>query len=172
MTPENQSTEERYAWALERCRSLPLRLTEVRERILACLARQRLPVTLEAIAQAGELSGQWNPATVYRSLMLFADAHVVRQLRLHSKFSYFALNTPGDCFHYLVCTRCGALADLPSSKSVRSLVRELTAVHGFAASEHELALFGLCPSCQLAALHEKPALKLMSRLSAMTPVKA
>jgi Fe2+ or Zn2+ uptake regulation protein len=167
-----KSAEERYAWALERCRALPLRQTQVRERILAFLARQRLPVTLEAVAQAGELKGRWNPATVYRSLMLFADSHVVRQLRLHSKFSYFALNMPGDCFHYLVCTRCGAWADLPTSKSVRSLVRELTSVHGFAASEHELALFGLCPSCQLATLHEKPALKLMSRFSAMMPVKA
>ena len=60
MTHPNQNTEERYAWALERCRRLPLRLTEVRERILACLARQRLPVTLEAVAQAAELRGRWN----------------------------------------------------------------------------------------------------------------
>jgi Fur family ferric uptake transcriptional regulator len=166
-----KSAEKRQTWALERCRSLPLRLTRVRERILALLARQRLPVTLAAVAQAAELRGQWNPATVYRSLMLFADAHVVRQLRLHSKFSYFALNMPGESFHYLVCTRCGALADLPPSKSVRSLVRELTSVHGFAAREHELALFGLCPSCQRAALRETPALKLMSRFKAMTPAK-
>jgi Fe2+ or Zn2+ uptake regulation protein len=95
--------------------------------------------------------------------MLFADAQLVRQLRLRSKLSYFTLNMPGECFHYFVCTRCGALADLPPSKIVRSLVRELSAVPGFASVEHELALFGLCPSCQGATLHEKPALKLMCR---------
>ncbi len=171
MTSPNKSTDARHAWALERCRSLPLRLTPVRERILAFLARQRLPVTLEAIAQAAELRSEWNPATIYRSLMLFADAQVVRQLRLHSKFSCFALNMPGECFHYLVCTRCGALTDLPPSDNVRTLVRELTTIHGFASAEHELALFGLCSSCRRATLHETPALKLMSRLSARPPIK-
>jgi Fe2+ or Zn2+ uptake regulation protein len=166
-----KSAEQRRRWATDRCKSLPLRLTPVRERILDFLARQHLPVTLEAVAQASGLGGRWNPATVYRSLMLFVDAQVVRQFRLHSKFSYFVLNAPGEGFLYLVCTRCGSLAGRPLSANARSVVREVNTAYGFSATEQELALFGLCPACHRATLNEDPTLKVTSRFDAEAATK-
>src|SRR5580765_240403 len=158
-----KSPEERYQWAAGRCQALPVRLTPVRERILAFLAHRRLPVKLETVAKSPELGGKWNATTIYRSLMLFVDTQVVRQLRLHSKFSHFILNLPSEGWLYLVCTRCGTLTGGPLIDKARKLVRDLTEAYGFDAVEQELALFGLCPDCHEAALREGPTLKLSSR---------
>jgi Fe2+ or Zn2+ uptake regulation protein len=125
-----------------------------------------------AVADAAELGGHWNPATVYRSLMLFLDAEVVRQLRLNSKLSYFSLNIPGEGMLYVVCTRCGSLTGRPLNAAIRSLVHELNAASGFAAAEEELALFGLCPACRKAALHKGPTLKLPPRIGAVAAAKS
>jgi Fe2+ or Zn2+ uptake regulation protein len=142
------NVEQRLAWALEICRKAEMRPTVIRETILAFLAARRVPVSLEAITQAGGVQGCCNPTTVYRTLILFMELEVVRQVSLPNKLSYFVLNMPGENSHFLICRDCGQITELPAVESVSSLEREVAATHGYSQLCHELELFGICPKCQ------------------------
>jgi Fur family ferric uptake transcriptional regulator len=125
-----------------------MRLTPVRERILGFLAERRVPVSLEAVAQAEGIRGTCDCATVYRTLMLFSELKVIRQVSLPNKISYFVLNVPGESSHFLICRCCGEVTELPSAESVAQLECEVAAVQGYAKLYHELEFFGVCPACQ------------------------
>ena len=55
-----------------------MRLTPVREKILALLATQRVPVSLNALMQTEELRGVCDATTAYRTLMLLREVEVLR----------------------------------------------------------------------------------------------
>ena len=158
-----KSSEQRLAWARDYCRRLPLRSSRLRESILAFLAAQRLPVPFAAFTEAEGLRGQCDPATIYRTLTLFSDAQVVRQLRFQSKLSYYVLNMPGEFFHYFVCTCCGRLVELALDKQPFLCVDDLAADDDRPAETHGLILFGLCRRCHVSREHRVPALKVMPR---------
>jgi len=158
-----KSSEQRLAWARDYCHRLPLRSSRVRESILAFLAAQPLPVPFAAFIEAEGLRGQCDPATIYRTLTLFSDAQVVRQLRFQSKLSYYVLNMPGEFFHYFVCTCCGRLVELAMENQPFLCVDHLAADDDRPAESHGLILFGLCRRCHLSHEHRVPALKVVPR---------
>lgn len=125
-----------------------MRLTPIREKILAFLAAQCVPVSLETVIQADSIRGSCDAATVYRTLMLLCELEVIRQVGLPNKISYFVLNPPGESSHLLVCRCCGAISELPASQSMAALEQEVTAVQGYTRLYHELVFFGICPACQ------------------------
>jgi len=125
-----------------------MRLTSTREKILAFLAAQRVPVGLDAVIHAEGIRGSCNAATVYRTLMLLCELEVIRQVGLPNKISYFLLNSPGESSHFLICRCCGTIRELPVSESVTALERESAAMQGYARLYHELVFFGICPACQ------------------------
>ena len=83
--------KERSAWAISSCRKAGMRLTPAREAILSFLAQRRTPASLEMISQAEGVRGQCDATTVYRTLMLFKDAELVRVVGTPRKTSYFVL---------------------------------------------------------------------------------
>ncbi len=138
----------RKSWALQVCLLAGMRLTPIRERIIAHLAAQRVPVSLEAMTQAGGIRGACNAATVYRTLMLLHELEVIRQVSLPNKASYFVLNVPGESTHFLACHRCGTICELPGLGSITDLEENIAAAEGYQRLYHELVFFGICPACQ------------------------
>ena len=57
-----------------------MRLTPLRHSMLAFLAAQRTPTSLEMIGQPEGVRGRCNATTVYRTQMLFDAADIVRQI--------------------------------------------------------------------------------------------
>lgn len=143
-----KDAEQRKSWALQVCLQAKMRLTPTREKILAFLAAQRVPVSLEAVTQADGIRGSCDAATAYRTLMLFRALEVIRQVSLPNKISYFVLNVPGKSSHFLICRCCGAITELPASESVVALEREVATTQGYAKLYHEVEFFGVCPACQ------------------------
>jgi Fur family ferric uptake transcriptional regulator len=125
-----------------------MRLTPVREKILAFLATQRVPVSLNTLMQAEELSGVCNATTAYRTLMLLREVEVLRQVGLPDRVSFFVLNVPGENNHFLICRQCGAITELPAGSHCEHMEHEVTAAHGYKQLYHELQFFGICPACQ------------------------
>ena len=125
-----------------------MRLTPIREKIITFLAAQRIPVNLDDVTQAEGIRGACNAATVYRTLMVLRELEVIRQVSLPNKISYFILNIPGESTHFLVCRCCGVISELPPSKSVAAVEREIAATQGYTRLCHETVFFGLCPACQ------------------------
>jgi len=143
-----KTAEQRKSWALQVCLQAKMRLTPIRERILAFLAAQHLPVSLEAVTQAEGIQDACDAATAYRTLMLLRELEVIRQVSLPNKISYFVLNIPGESTHFLVCRCCGAISELPPSESVAAVEREIAATQGYSRLYHEAVFLGICPACQ------------------------
>jgi Fe2+ or Zn2+ uptake regulation protein len=128
-------------------------LTPARRAVLAFLAGQRKPVNWEMVAGDEGVSHQCDSSTVYRSLILFNQAKIVRMVATPGKRSLFILNMPGENSHFLVCRRCGCIVDLPLPHHVIASVQEIVTRVGFAASFQDHAVHGLCTTC--ASIHRK-----------------
>lgn len=138
----------RYDWAVEQLRRANARLTPVREKVLAFLARRAVPATLHEINASDELARHFDDATVYRTLVLLAELDIVRQFQLRDRATCFVLNMPNECFGFLVCRCCGTITPLPPDKVFRALERQVAALHRYTKLTHELELYGVCPACQ------------------------
>ncbi len=144
-----KTIKERELWATAFCRKAGMRLTPVRQAILAFLAQQRMPVSLEALSQAAGIRGHCDSSTVYRTLMLFQEAELVRLVPTPQKASYFVLNTPGDTAHFLVCRQCGRIAELPLPNTTSAQIGRLASRHGFSPAPQACEIHALCADCQI-----------------------
>jgi Fur family ferric uptake transcriptional regulator len=154
------TSEERFACALQSCRGAQLRLTRPREKVLRLLSEHRRPVSIEMVMRSDKFAGTCSETTVYRTLMLFREIDLVRQINLPTKTSYFILNLPGEPCDFLVCRHCGCVQELQPLTAVLRLEEEIAAQSGFKSLYHELELYGICPACQAARRYTAPATKL------------
>lgn len=142
-------------------------MTPVRAAILAYLASHRTPVGLERIAQAEGVFEHCDPTTVYRTLVMFKEAGLVRPVGTPRKTRQLVLNVPDDEVHFVICERCGAVEELEPPPGTLSAVRQLAADHGFAVSRQSLEVHGLCRNCEIAVRSGVMATKLISRDSSL-----
>jgi len=87
-------------------------------------------------------------ATVYRVLMQFEQAGILKRTHFESGRSLFELNL-GEHHDHLVCLQCGRVEefiDPEIEKRQQRVARDL----GFALQDHALALYGNCvkPDCE------------------------
>ena len=143
-----KDADQRLIWALGVCRNLGMRLTPGRRKILAVLAACRVPVSLETVMRAEGVRQVCDVTTVYRTLMLFREMELVRQVARPAKVRFFVLNIPGESIHFLICRRCGAITELPPEAHCEAMESAVLAAHGYAQIYHELQFFGICPACQ------------------------
>ncbi len=158
-----KNSGERLEWVLKKCEQSHMRMTQVRKAILEFLSEQRNPVNLEAISQIPGVRDECDATTVYRTLIVFKDAGLVRWVGMLRKTSHFVLSVPGDVSHFLVCERCGAVAELELSPTMLAGLERLAVEHGFAASGQCMDLHGVCQACDEAAQRKLPAAKVMAR---------
>ena len=144
-----KTTQERQTWAVSLCRKAGMRLTPVREAILRFLAQRRTPTSLEMVSQAKGVKGKCNSTTVYRTLMMFQEAELVRLVPTPQKASYFVLNAPGDTAHFLICRQCGCAIELPLPDTMSAEIGRLASRRGFSPAPQECEIHGLCANCQV-----------------------
>jgi Fur family transcriptional regulator, ferric uptake regulator len=87
-------------------------------------------------------------STVYRTLELLRDLHIVSETDLGGGMRQYELVTETP-HHHLVCSRCGGMTELDDA-ALEPLRAHARRVHGFEPVVHHLALFGLCAACQQA----------------------
>lgn len=86
-------------------------------------------------------------ATVYRTLKLFLDSGLCRELRLDDGTSRYEHQFGHDHHDHLVCSGCGTLVEV-FDPEIEKLQEKLAARHGFQVSRHKLEMYGLCKSCR------------------------
>ncbi len=158
-----KNAEQRLLWATTSCRNAQIRLSPVREAILSFLAQWRDPATLEMISQADGVRGQCDATTVYRTLMMFKEADLVRLVETPRKASYFVINIPDESNHFLVCRRCGCITTLPLPDTLTAEIKRIVSAQGFAATPPNCEVFSLCASCLTATKTQATPSKLMIR---------
>lgn len=120
-------------------------------------------MSLESVVQADGIRGCCNATTAYRTLMLFKELEVIRQVGLPNKVTYFVINVPDESSHFLVCRCCGQITELPVKESIVAWEHEVAVSRGYDRLYGELELFGICPSCQ-----KRPARIVCAKIASRT----
>lgn len=131
---------------IERIREKGYRLTPQREMILEALDTKGHMTADQVYQQVHAKSPAVNLATVYRTLELLKELHLVTAIDVGQSCTQYEL-AGEEPHHHLVCEECGHRLDLDPGLFV-PLERELCRQYGFQVNLDHLALFGLCPKCQ------------------------
>ncbi len=85
-------------------------------------------------------------ATVYRTLKLFAESGIAREIHFGDGQARFELCAEGEHHDHLVCTKCGRIQEFEDDR-IETLQAEVAANYGFKIENHKLELYGLCANC-------------------------
>ena len=86
-------------------------------------------------------------ATVYRTLKLFAESGIAREIQFGDGQTRYEHAAEGEHHDHLVCTRCGTIVEF-ENETIEKLQAEVAASHGFLIETHKLELYGSCAKCQ------------------------
>jgi Fe2+ or Zn2+ uptake regulation protein len=122
-----------------------LKVTPHRIAIYRLLSAVHTPLSIKAIHQKLQKTGI-DHATVYRTLLSFVRAGLVKQIDLQDEHTYFELVDEHD-HHHVVCKKCKTIADFTGC-GIDSVISKALKQTGFSAIEnHSLELFGMCKKC-------------------------
>lgn len=86
-------------------------------------------------------------ATVYRTLKLFAESGIAREIQFGDGQTRYEHVSEGEHHDHLVCTRCGDITEF-ENETIEKLQDEIAASHGFMIETHKLELYGQCAKCR------------------------
>jgi Fur family zinc uptake transcriptional regulator len=124
------------------------RLTPIRRKVLEILlAEHRSVKAYELLELIRGVQPGAAPPTIYRALDFLVEEGLVHRLDAINAWTA-CLDAAGEPHDLLVvCTRCGAVAELSDPELSRKLA-ERVAKAGFALSGHETELRALCRQCR------------------------
>jgi len=86
-------------------------------------------------------------ATVYRTLKLFAECGLAREIHFGDGQSRYEPVVAGEHHDHMVCTRCGAIQEF-ENESIERLQNAVAAQYGFHVENHKLEMYGVCHKCR------------------------
>lgn len=86
-------------------------------------------------------------ATVYRTLKLFAESGIAREIQFGDGQTRYEHAAEGEHHDHLVCTRCKAIIEF-ENETIEQLQQDVAKSHGFRIENHKLELYGICSNCQ------------------------
>jgi Fur family ferric uptake transcriptional regulator len=124
-----------------------LKSTRQRDVILdAFLSMEHHRSTEELYLQLRQQEPGIGYATVYRTLKLFAESGIAREIHFGDGQTRYEPVRQGEHHDHLVCTGCGAIVEF-ENEAIERLQDEVARAHGFRIATHRLELYGLCPAC-------------------------
>ena len=124
-----------------------LKSTKQRDIILDCFLSCHQHLTTEELYLKLKTD---NPnigfATVYRTLKLFAESGIAREIQFGDGQTRYEHMHVGEHHDHLVCTRCGTIVEF-ENETIEKLQSEVAAQHGFTIMNHKLELYGFCGKC-------------------------
>jgi Fur family ferric uptake transcriptional regulator len=127
-----------------------LRMTPQRQLILDAVASVHGHVSADQVyQQVVRVFPDVNISTVYRTLEVLEELGVVRHTHFHDGVAQYERTDVGT-HHHMVCSRCGADAEIELDV-LRPLADELLRRYGFQADLAHSAIVGVCRHCQGAA---------------------
>ena len=125
-----------------------LKTTQQREIILdGFLASDRHVSIEELYRQLRDRHPNIGYATVYRTLKLFAESGIAREIQFGDGQTRYEHANEGEHHDHLVCTRCGAIMEFHND-AIEAIQVEVAASYGFTIAYHKLELYGFCAKCR------------------------
>ncbi len=134
---------------LKRLRESGLRLTPQREMVLSVMHQIDGVATAEEIyARVQVLSSAIDISTIYRTLDLLKELHLVACIdSSDQQHQYELVGVHGPHLH-LVCRSCGKIIGVELAEA-KSLTTYLRAAHDFQTELSDVTIPGLCRDCQM-----------------------
>lgn len=146
------------AAAEELCRSRGARLTDVRRRVLELLLADghRAVGAYDLLHRLNEGAADKKaaPPAVYRALDFLVEQGLAHRIASLNAFVGCARPRDDHAAQFLICRRCGAVAELAGERLTRDLA-EAAARAGFTMSAAVVEAQGLCPRCRDLAPQEE-----------------
>ena len=134
----------------QRLREQGFRLTPQREIILSVLHKIEGFATAEEIhQQVREVSKSIDISTVYRTLELLQDFHLVAAVDPGDGQHHYELLERHKSHIHLICEGCGAIQGIGLER-IEPLVAYAEKAHGFQVDLDQLTIPGLCAKCAAA----------------------
>ncbi|MFF2481863.1 Fur family transcriptional regulator [Paenibacillus sp. NPDC058071] len=88
-------------------------------------------------------------ATVYRTLELLSELHIVEKVNFGDGAARFDLrsNDQAHHHHHLICTKCGTVEEIKEDWLL-PLENRVQAEFGFTVTDHRLDFQGICKACK------------------------
>ena len=86
-------------------------------------------------------------ATVYRTLKLFAEAGLAREILFNDGQTRYEHVLAGEHHDHLVCTGCGSIIEF-EDETIEKLQKDIAERHGFMIRNHKMEIYGLCANCR------------------------
>lgn len=86
-------------------------------------------------------------ATVYRTLKLFAESGIAREIHFGDGQTRYEHVAEGEHHDHLVCTRCGSVQEF-ENEAIEKLQQEVADQFGFLVETHKMELYGICSKCR------------------------
>lgn len=96
----------------------------------------------EVLAYGRQIVKSLNQATVYRNLKILIDKGWLKRIS-HPSLGTLYERTGKGHHHHFHCRECNRAFELPGC----ALKEDKAAPDGFVVEDHEVFLFGVCPSC-------------------------
>ena len=128
-----------------------MRTTRQRLRGLDVLSEERDDATAQELH--ARLRARGEPiglATVYRTIAALRERGIVDALSHRPGETCYRLCEQGSHHHHLVCVSCHRVVEL-SHCELGGWLDDVSAAHGFAATDHVLEVTGLCGACSAAS---------------------
>ena len=109
-------------------------------------------LTVEEIYDlAKEESPEIGLATIYRTVQVLLELHVIEKVTFVDGFARYELNGEetgsGHRHHHAICTQCGKVYSLETDL-LDTLEKQVFESLGFEVTDHEVKLYGLCSACR------------------------
>jgi Fur family ferric uptake transcriptional regulator len=86
-------------------------------------------------------------ATVYRTLKLFAESGIAREIQFGDGQTRYEHVAEGEHHDHLVCTHCGTIIEF-KNETIEQLQADVASGYGFLIETHKLELYGICAKCR------------------------
>ena len=108
-------------------------------------------LTVEIYDLAKEESPEIGLATIYRTVQVLLELHVIEKVTFDDGFARYELNGEetgsGHRHHHAICTQCGKVYSLETDL-LDTLEKQVFESLGFEVTDHEVKLYGLCSACR------------------------
>ncbi|MDO8489990.1 MAG: Fur family transcriptional regulator [bacterium] len=129
----------------DRLRQCGLKATPARLAVLAFMAKQKKPLTVERIITHLEI----DQATLYRNLRAMSEKGLMRRIELQQGHAHYEIIHEDSDHHHLVCTSCGRIEDFDGC-SAQGMLESILARSKYFTTivQHSFELFGACRACE------------------------
>jgi Fur family ferric uptake transcriptional regulator len=130
----------------ERLRSKGYSLTAPRKLVFETLTKTaHQPLSMTELIQ--KTKGFADRASVYRAVAALEDAGIVQRLHMGWKHKLELSDDFQEHHHHLSCIKCGQVIHSEEDNELEIRIHRLAQLHGFAITNHQLEIRGLCTEC-------------------------